>query len=51
MDYSENILRISTLIRLMHDACNAKDWITATGFANEIEAQAKQLKHNLGQNK
>ena len=43
MDYSEHILRISTLIRLMHDACNAKDWITATGFANEIPAGALLL--------
>jgi hypothetical protein len=35
----------------MHDACNAKDWVKVFKFANEIEAQAKQLKHNLGQNK
>ena len=44
MDYSEYILRISALTRMMHQACQEKDFIKAYGFANEIEAQTLILK-------
>lgn len=44
MDYSEYILRISALTKMMHEACQEKDYEKAYGFANEIEAQALSMK-------
>jgi hypothetical protein len=49
MDYSQFILRIQALNRLMHEACQQKRFEDAYKFAHEIQAQAYQFKETLKQ--
>jgi hypothetical protein len=49
MNYSEFILRIQALTRLMHQACQQKNYEDAYKFAHEIQAQAYQFKETLRQ--
>jgi hypothetical protein len=44
MDYSEYILGITLLTRMMHEACQKKEYENAYKIANEIEAQALAMK-------
>jgi len=47
MDYSEYILRITALTRMMHEACQEKEYHKAYGFANEIQEQAFAMKEYI----
>ena len=47
MDYSQFVLRIQALTRMMHQACQLKKYEDAYKFAHEIEAQAYQFKETL----
>lgn len=49
MNYSEYILRIQALTRLMHECCRLKDFENAYLYATEIEIQAQQFKELLDQ--
>jgi len=46
-DYSEIILRIKTLDKLMYKKVLKCDFKAAAGFANEMEIAAKLLKQTL----
>lgn len=49
MNYSEYILRIQALTRLMHDCCKINDLQNAYLYATEIEIQTQQFKQQLDQ--
>jgi hypothetical protein len=49
MNYSQYVLRIQALTRLMHECCQTKDYQNAYLYATEIEIQAQQFKQQMDQ--